>query len=1128
MQSQHTQYSQLVDSLGIDFFLKGDAHDVENSLRKALRTNDLTKVKNKLAAEGLNYLEARLTKDNPAIVQEVKRRIFAHAVPFRYKLWSLADKISPSSEKDLLRLAGRGLATPYVEALHKTKPIPKRLLKPTTLACLVANAPKNTSRINELLKAGVFHAESVKLMLQDSIQKQDLQRVNSLLACWPTSEKFPSLHIPNLATAQLMPAGCVDTAVWGQVYYKNGDVTKAEGYLKQLDYYQCACLGELGINKGDYHWIHKCCDACVGSQATLFITVLERFRSAKKTDSYSKPERPAEYYKAMALELIGKWPQLLSAKAERDGVIRHILACADEQLTGFVLKWLSMQKHSFAASNKSFLLEIWSELGKTLPDKLLAFLQSFPEAHGVENWQKAWPIKETAKLKPLVLAAKRFEPNEASLLLLQIGSDSECIEHIFKETKALSLTLNDLLSAPTCLIKAAINHKLISQEIRFNWPDKSSVAKIKLLLGKRSPLYTLAAKLCAEERSYHEDVKDVLLAIAGHQIPFNRLFKSCAIDLGYLSDKEFKKRRKLATKAIVGQMTKCTPTQLAKSLSTILQESGAKEILRRWPTLKATPLKLQDTIIFSKQPHLFFDRATPKDLARLFVGLKDKGELIYRVAELDKWELLEQFCKIYPTLLAHKTDKYCSYGAKPEVSNRLIDLGFRITTKHFDDQLISRHIREKLWTARELNQLLITSIEQESGEVVAEIVQVSPDKSGPIFDLFRQGFLCLKPFNALTVARPLPQNIESIKNQLDELQKSAPPSKRVCGLIYAAPAHRWQVLTGKPAPAHKLRGESPYGFSIQGFKGIIGAAYHEALRSKTDFSQTLLPSYRLSVAFGNLDEVQKIIRKRNLPSKTPIHDFGQFNLPQKGTWDIGAWRKVLAHHSGKGLHILHLAPRIEAYLGRPPATLEEAEQTAVKCIYARATKFPELANLCHAYKRSEEQFEDYVRLLARAKKRDHCPDVKITLSDLGYDLERLAPGDPRGPLLGVITNCCQHLHGAAEECARAGVTHPDASFYIIKKNDRIVAQSFAWRTKTSLVFDSFETLSDDYDKLCLPSLKAAAIKALELDPSLLDVRLGTGGGTPTLEIPKTKPVNWVQDLHGMDSSSQYLLSQRIC
>jgi hypothetical protein len=209
--------------------------------------------------------------------------------------------------------------------------------------------------------------------------------------------------------------------------------------------------------------------------------------------------------------------------------------------------------------------------------------------------------------------------------------------------------------------------------------------------------------------------------------------------------------------------------------------------------------------------------------------------------------------------------------------------------------------------------------------------------------------------------------------------------------------------------------------------------------------------------------------------------------------------------------------------------MDEAEHAAVLSAYTRGEENMELAKLCYTYHQDEDKFEDYLELMGSAKDEDQCPNIRLNgadLGDLNLVFRRLQPKDPRGPLLGEITNCCQHLGGVASDCAEAGTMDPEASFYVLERRGVIIAQSFAWRTKNSLVFDSWERLSHDYDPLCQPVLVKAAEKALELDRTLEDIRLGAGGGTPKLGLEKVKACCWKRKLNGMDSSSQYLLAQR--
>jgi hypothetical protein len=209
--------------------------------------------------------------------------------------------------------------------------------------------------------------------------------------------------------------------------------------------------------------------------------------------------------------------------------------------------------------------------------------------------------------------------------------------------------------------------------------------------------------------------------------------------------------------------------------------------------------------------------------------------------------------------------------------------------------------------------------------------------------------------------------------------------------------------------------------------------------------------------------------------------------------------------------------------------MDEAEEMAVKASYARNAENLALAKLCYEYSQDEDDFEDYLKLMEDAKDTDNCPDILLngdSLGDPNLVFRRLQPKDPIGPLLGEVTDCCQHLGGHAAECAKAGAIEPDASFYVLERKGAVIAQCFAWKTDDHLVFDSWQGLGSTYNHFCLPVLTAAATKALEMDPKLTDVRLGTGGGTPGLELSRPKPCRWKRHLQGMDSSSQYLLAKR--
>lgn len=122
-----------------------------------------------------------------------------------------------------------------------------------------------------------------------------------------------------------------------------------------------------------------------------------------------------------------------------------------------------------------------------------------------------------------------------------------------------------------------------------------------------------------------------------------------------------------------------------------------------------------------------------------------------------------------------------------------------------------------------------------------------------------------------------------------------------------------------------------------------------------------------------------------------------------------------------------------------------------------------------------------------------------------YYMRKLGSGDLRGFYLGKLTSCCQSMDGNSREAVRHGMSQPDSGFYVIQemkgdkpdmKKDRIVAQSWAWKSKDgkSIVFDSFERLGPEHEKLCRPFMKEAA--AILKTSGYNYVGLGSGGNTP--------------------------------
>lgn len=112
------------------------------------------------------------------------------------------------------------------------------------------------------------------------------------------------------------------------------------------------------------------------------------------------------------------------------------------------------------------------------------------------------------------------------------------------------------------------------------------------------------------------------------------------------------------------------------------------------------------------------------------------------------------------------------------------------------------------------------------------------------------------------------------------------------------------------------------------------------------------------------------------------------------------------------------------------------------------------------------------------KNFEMCPDVSLREGE--YRLVKLDSADTRQLTAGRLTDCCQHLHGAGAACAVLAWTSPACAIYAVFKGERMVAQTFAWRSEDgSLVFDSIESLRNINKEAVLPLFAQAAEKLLD-------------------------------------------------
>jgi hypothetical protein len=196
--------------------------------------------------------------------------------------------------------------------------------------------------------------------------------------------------------------------------------------------------------------------------------------------------------------------------------------------------------------------------------------------------------------------------------------------------------------------------------------------------------------------------------------------------------------------------------------------------------------------------------------------------------------------------------------------------------------------------------------------------------------------------------------------------------------------------------------------------------------------------------------------RRFVEANGNLHDAGQFTLPQGGEWDRKGWAGLANRYPVQIREWLTVADVIERELGRVPSDLTEIREAAIRV--------PGLIAQAYGVVLSREERDDYESLWAAAPKAFEsipAPGGSDGVKMGGLHLMQLSHDDRRQPLAGRIVNCCQHLHGAAESCARASWTEGSSAIWAVFENGKMVAQSFVWRSKDgrAIVLDSVEALA---------------------------------------------------------------------
>lgn len=237
-----------------------------------------------------------------------------------------------------------------------------------------------------------------------------------------------------------------------------------------------------------------------------------------------------------------------------------------------------------------------------------------------------------------------------------------------------------------------------------------------------------------------------------------------------------------------------------------------------------------------------------------------------------------------------------------------------------------------------------------------------------------------------------------------------------------------------------------------------------------------------------------------------------------------AWARLCWITKGAALDYAASWHNILEYLGKVPHTLSELREAATKAAYGAAANPAEELLQVRAVeaKLSKGQYLEYRDLINSPQASyERVPYVRVTGEDVSLEgewvLERIASDDPIGPMLGLLTNCCQHLEGAASSCANRIWDHPRASAWVVRYKGSVVAQSYMWVYRKALVIDSVEALGSAYVEGIARLYKEAANEVLG-KLGILEVWMGDTRYGITLSIKRLISDGTSREMSGCPSS----------
>ncbi len=314
---------------------------------------------------------------------------------------------------------------------------------------------------------------------------------------------------------------------------------------------------------------------------------------------------------------------------------------------------------------------------------------------------------------------------------------------------------------------------------------------------------------------------------------------------------------------------------------------------------------------------------------------------------------------------------------------------------------------------------------------------------------------------------------------------------------------RWKVKV-RCHPPNGLSDKDPSLFKPALFENVLKILGEEGYVGLTQRRY----AYNIMALFQSEERILQYLEKWGRGKESPLQETCYaIQLPtDTRRLHLADWGDAILKHGPQMAKLIKFCDKLPSPLKSDDGktwSYSKTRSEVAQYAYTHAAEHPELAALCFEQAIDEASFDAALQLTRHPIKIKNMPEITLhgeRFDMAGATFKKLANDDVRGLFLGELTDCCQSIGGAGENCATHGFISANGGFYVLETaKGEIIGQSWAWRgDQGELCFDSLEALGSRVsDDQWLKLVQAVAQElTVRSDHNVTALHVGLGGKTP--------------------------------